>query len=215
MPSTCRMSLRTYIVMHKSLREYFCGRRSSSTPCLALVLAAACLVSSCTSSRRLSREELPLPGKYSIVMEAIEGSRKGGSTSGVLYLRRATRQDRSPTTGELVADLGSVPELWGYATIHLGDVGAPVCEDSVPPSSSDPTRPGVVLLGPTAGREYPVLLVSTSQNYRDGIMRTDGCGIGLALESWSRSSASGSWREWGIALNGRGNFKIERDRGLE
>ncbi len=191
--------------------------------CILLIvgLAAVCASSPClkpgTPQANISQLKA---GDYSIVFVATKGRWKGKRTSGTLWLREASPDDRSPRTGEIAQDFANrIPPLFGWLDADLSIVGAPIRHDSKvepSPKSQDPVYPGVLVHFLDWGKDYPhgtpVLTVSTVSNLRNGTNYTDGTGIGLWVHSVTSNGFSGVWREWGMAVGGHGHFcanKIE------
>jgi hypothetical protein len=150
-------------------------------------------------------------GEYKVVFVATNGRWEGEIASGTLVLRKTSPYDRSPRTGEKAQDHQIAP-LFGWLDADLSSVGAPIMPDKVvaSPQSRDPVYPGVLVLSIDWGKDYPpgtpVLTVSTLSNLRNGILWTDGAGIGLWVHSVTPEGFSGLWREWGIVVGGRGHF---------
>jgi hypothetical protein len=169
------------------------------------------------------------PGAYALSMTASEGSRKGGVVGGELVLVAATLNDKSSRTGERAKDPGgwARPQFYGWTTIDFRGVGAPVCADppNPSPSSRDPVYPGVLVISvpygpkgpfsgygpksPISGKDVvPTLLIGTVTNLRTGQNISDGCGIAMYVLAWDGQCHAGKWSEWGLRVNGRGEFRL-------
>ena len=80
----------------------------------------------------------------------------------------------------------------------------------------DPIYPPVLLLaGPmrslmagTGG----ILLLETVSNRRDGVMSTDGTGMGMWVSQVDANGFRGRFRHWGIALTDKGHYCASRFR---
>jgi hypothetical protein len=149
-------------------------------------------------------------GQYRLTLVATSGSHKSALAEGTINLLPASATDRSEATGKLAQDHGDTPQFYGWTNLDFGRVGAPMCSDdaSPPPASHDPLHPGVLVRAKTA-RAFPsVILIGTLSNLREGALYTDGCGIGLFLETWDGSCYDGSWSAWGIMVDGAGTFRV-------
>jgi len=154
------------------------------------------------------------PGTYRLTLIATAGLRTGSSSTGILELRRATAQDRSPLTGHRPVRFNPREQLLiGSVTLDFAAVAAPIGTDDtlIPsPSSTDPVRPGVLVLMQNwqsrSAPQTPVLLIGTLGNRRDEEGWLDGPGIGLWARSIADSAFSGTWDNWGILSGGSGTF---------
>lgn len=190
--------------------------RITTCLCVCWLTAHTAWAEGCKRGRKTEAElshELA-PGRYRLTLVARLGSRSGHTVEGELTLRNASKTDRSPRTGEIAQDLGGLPAMWGWTNAAVEEAGVPLCHEETPPDSVDPLYPGVLVLADRFGlphrpRGAPVLLVATASNRRDGTITTDGCGVGLFIRGVRKGMFWGSWREWGIARDGRGWFCLE------
>jgi hypothetical protein len=154
------------------------------------------------------------PGAYQLTMVATEGPRTGTTTSGLLTLRPTSHSDRSPVTGHTPAHYIPRDEPFiGSVTLDFAIVGAPIGtgDTLIPsPTSSDPVRPGVLVLVQSwqsrSLPKQPILLIGTLANRRDEAGWLDGPGIGLWVRAINPQGFAGTWGEWGIVSGGRGTF---------
>lgn len=185
-------------------------------PVETLLAVAICLVSAgCPGYEEpavWSRSVEPPIGEFKLTMLGQAGAELGpeSGTEGRLHLFEATLTDRPEETGRQVVDLGEPPLAWGFTTIDAAAAGIPLCEDSPAPDSEDPAWPGVVLLRAMPDDVHLTLLISTSSNRRDGVLSSDGCGVGLEIEEWDGQRGHGAWRGWGIVETEGGTFRMER-----
>jgi hypothetical protein len=142
------------------------------------------------------------------------GSRAGKQAFGYLELRDVRTDDRSPRTGEIAVPKADT-QACGWTDADFEYVGAPMCQkgSDPAPSSRDPVYPGIVLKGrasaaPTGDADAPELLVGTVGNLRNGEIILDGCGVALSVKRWNGRCFNGSWRNYGIAIDGAGTFAL-------
>lgn len=157
------------------------------------------------------------PGKYRLILIAGRGSRVGARASGTLTLLPASGADRSPTEPNEPAstDTAGYP-MYGATDLDFTRVGAPLMSDGFfpAPRSLDPLRPGVLVRVDAArGRvDSPSieLLIGTRDNLRDnrGFVMTDGAGIVLSVRRIVRERVFGEWRNYGMVVDGSGEFYI-------
>lgn len=133
---------------------------------------------------------------YALTAEATIGPRRGQARTGIVTLT----QDGEPDAP------GSQGRLRGWTDVDFRSLGAPIGAGDTPASSQDRNNPGVVVLSPPHGA--PILLIGTVENKRATRGARDGGGIGLFVQSADRRCWRGEWREWGIAVAGRGRFEL-------
>ncbi len=193
--------------------------RQRSLAGLLAVLATTLLASAgCTTAfHSKSSPAVPIsalvPGEYELVVRAREGTRKWSSAAGRLWLLPAP------------ADWSEAKRV-GRTDVDFAKVGAPIFPSDGPdPRSDDPAAPGVVVLL-SRGHEHhppdtPVLVIGTASNTRASRAKTpegleiiqvsfDGAGIGLWVERVFADGFGGHWEEWGIFVDGRGDFRATR-----
>jgi hypothetical protein len=159
-------------------------------------------------------------GVYEIVFAVREGP--GLSTTGTLTLMPTSPNDRSPRSGKAPVDSGSFYLHPFYGAIEFDHVriGVVFCKGkSPPPTSTDPTSPGVLVSvgwvpGYSRGTRNVFLVVGTVRNIRDGRSRIDGCGVGLVVHEITDRGFSGVWMPWGVRGISRGHFCARRTRDL-
>ena len=164
-----------------------------------------------------SAPEIFTPGKYRLTLIAGRGSRVGARATGTLTLFPTSGADRSPTTpnGRAGADTAAYP-MYGATNLDLTRVGAPLMPDVFfpAPTSLDPLRPGVLVhvdyAHGRADASSIELLIGTRENLRDnhGFVMTDGAGIVLSVCRIIRGRVVGEWRNYGMVVNGSGEFYI-------
>jgi len=143
-----------------------------------------------------------LPGDYVLHMVATEGSKRGATATGRLWLRSMSTSGYSPTPGRPAWSPSAISVLlYGATDVDLRAVGAPIDPDTKhpEPTSFDPARPGVVA-------HANILRISTISNLPWDTVMSDGSGIGLGITSIDAEGFSGVWKEWGILMGGRGYF---------
>lgn len=185
---------------------------------LLAIFALGCCWASVIIGEEKQEKSLKI-GEYKLYLTATEGSHRGAKAEGIVTLAAATKNDRSPRTGEIAKDpSGGPPLLYGWTNTDLKRVGAPLCSDHPHPSpdSNDPVYPGIIVErvpygpeGPFTGRsEVSAVLVGTLSSLRNGEVWTDGCGFGMFVLSWNGQCHTGKWSEWGLKHDGRGEFRL-------
>jgi hypothetical protein len=166
----------------------------------------------------------PLAGTYLLTLVATDGSRRGATAHGRLWLARTSARDRSPGNGRGPArpDTASTPYV-GATDLDFATVGAPMdWADTVNiprPTSRDPIYPGVLAKvrpppdSAGASTAWPFFLVGTLHNTRDESGWVDGPGIVLVVQAAGPASLVGRWGPWGRKVDGRGYFCLRRVRG--
>ncbi len=177
-------------------------------PRAAIAIGVGLLVSACQSGpqpcqRLRSSPPLPTvsiaPGAYRLILRADAGP-KGGAQL-VTRLRLSTF---SPDSGRPPSHLA-----FGSVTGDLYVVGASLCGDGPSPQSHNQSSPGVLLQREPDGA-LGFWVGSAMNQYETGIIRTDGCGVYLSVESVSPKGFRGVWGAAGIVDDGScGTFVAE------
>ena len=177
-------------------------------PRAAIAIGVGLLVSACQSGphpcqRLHSSPPLPTlsiaPGAYRLILHADAGP-KGGAQL-VTRLRLSTFP---PDSGRPQSHLA-----FGSLRGDLYVVGAPPCGDGPSPESHNQSSPGVLLQRDPDGA-LGLWVGSAMNQYEPGIIRTDGCGVYLSVESVSAKGFRGVWGAAGIVDDGAcGSFVAE------
>jgi hypothetical protein len=138
-----------------------------------------------------------LEGEYKLI--ATRGDSAGSSQSGRLWLRPNVERLRSiPSAGGAARTDASAP-LYGGTNVDVTGVGGLRLGD---PASSDPTRPGVLLV---QGGERIVLRVGSESNRRD-VIRFEGGYFALRVRRVEESGFAGSWASGTVEVEAEGHF---------
>jgi hypothetical protein len=184
-------------------------------------VAAAPVCDAAAATRTTAAALPPLAGTYLLTLVATDGSRRGATAHGRLWLARTSARDRSPRTGRGPArsDTASTPYV-GATDLDFATVGAPMdWADTVNiprPTSRDPIYPGVLVRvasppDSTGGSAaWPFFLVGTLHNTRDESGWVDGPGIVLVVQASGPASLVGRWGPWGRKVDGRGYFCLRQ-----
>ena len=183
---------------------------------MAVFSLTCCALKPCNMQLQQPSTIKPIPpGIYHLEVVATSGSRKGKRVTGTLWLQQTSLQDRSPRTGEgppIDEDRSRFP-LFGWLDAQLQNVGAPCYGDAIG-SSRDPIYPGVLgISSPQAGDgslSELVLVIDTASNERRRITDVDGSCIGLYVQHTAAYGFAGTWRNWGIFVDGSGCFTASR-----
>ena len=126
-----------------------------------------------------------LPGNYRLTLVATSGARAGRSSEGSLSL--------GPRAGHAAIDLGAV------GAIAPGDIG-----------STDPARPGVLIVLPNASAPSPIVLRFGADANTSEHQLFDGSHMALFIAAATASGITGSWTSGVDTRSAAGHFCAER-----
>jgi hypothetical protein len=183
------------------------------TMAMRAALTLVLFLSACSTTLRAAPDLRLLPQEYRLQMTAEKGPKVGVTAGGLLTLRQASADDRSPL-GQIAKD-NSPPKFWGWTDIQLQDLGVPISSDGPEPhpSSRDPVSPGVLV---TVGGwvpdglppEAPVLWIASLMNLRADPGWADGGGIVLYTMARNGKCLTGTWKESGMHQVASGSFSV-------
>jgi hypothetical protein len=105
-----------------------------------------------------------------------------------------------PLYGVMVRDTGS------FSSARIAQLRAGV----------DPIYPPVLLIAMVSknpqmpNRYWTVLVIGTVANRRDGVMSTDGAGLGMWVRDSDSNGFRGTFRPFGIASDDKGHYCAQR-----
>jgi hypothetical protein len=140
-----------------------------------------------------------LEGEYEFVLVATRGDSVGSSVTGGLWLQPNKPSLRSiPSAGGGARTDASAP-LYGVTDVDVAEVGGLRLGE---PTSSDPTRPGVLLV---EQGERIVLRIGSEANRR-GIIRFDGGYFVLRVRRVGESGFAGNWASGTVEVQAEGHL---------
>ncbi len=140
-----------------------------------------------------------LEGEYELVLVATGGTSAGSSVTGALRLQPNEPSLRSiPSAGGGARTDASAP-LYGMTDVDVAEVGGLRLGE---PTSSDPTRPGVLLV---EGGERIVLRIGSEANRR-GVIRFDGGYFVLRVRRVDAGGFAGNWASGIVEVQAEGHF---------
>jgi hypothetical protein len=167
-------------------------------------------------SSRLKRDwdPLTLAGQFRVEW-IVEAGTKSRTDSLRLFLWRtsmhdsSTRQHKSPAPADTVTH-----PLYGVMVRDSGDFSSERIEHLR--REIDPVYPPVLMSAPVGNVEQPgarfwtVLQIDASDNRRDGVIVTDGVGIGAYVREANETEFRGTFGPWGIAETEHGHYCARR-----
>jgi hypothetical protein len=121
----------------------------------------------------------------------------------------SVRRRKSPAPGDTAMHplYGvMVPDSGSFTSARIAQLRAGV----------DPIYPPVLLLAmliknpPMPDRYWTALLIGTVGNRRDGVMWTDGAGLGMWVRESDPNGFRGTFQPWGIVSDDKGHYCAER-----
>lgn len=140
-----------------------------------------------------------LAGEYQLVLAATRGEAAGSSVTGRLQLQPNEPSLRSiPSAGGGARADASAP-LYGTTDVEVAQVGGLRLGE---PTSTDPTRPGVLLV---EQGESIVLRIGAEANRR-GVIRFDGGYFVLRVRRVDERGFAGNWASGIVDVQAEGHF---------
>jgi hypothetical protein len=144
-----------------------------------------------------------LAGEFNLRLVATSGAKRGTTAGGRLTLMaQDSAYRRLDLPGGSQHTSFSLP-LYGTAALDFASVGAVVPGD---PGSSDPARPGVLVM---EGPGRVLLRVGSEANRRD-VLRFDGAFTALQVQQVTDTGFAGTWRSGVAGEESSGHFCADR-----
>ena len=140
-----------------------------------------------------------LEGEYELVLIATRGNSAGNSVEGRLWLRLNEPSLRAIPSASGGARTDARAPLYGWSDVDVSQVGGLRLGD---PASTDPIRPGVLLV---EGSEQIVLRFGSEANRR-GVTRFDGGYFVLRVRRVDEQGFAGNWASGVVEVQAAGHF---------